>query len=201
MSARPVLVFATQNAKKVVEVQAALPLLEVRSLAAFPEVVMPPEDGETFEANAAEKARHVAAALGLPALGDDSGLVVDALDGAPGVLSARYAEGSDRDRYEKLLRALSGVPEQERTARFVCALAFATPGGEVELVRGVTEGRILEAPRGAAGFGYDPVFLVGAGPRTMAELSLEEKNEVSHRGRALRALRSRLASHFSLEQG
>jgi XTP/dITP diphosphohydrolase len=197
---RPVLVLATGNAKKVVEVQGYLPALEVRSLADHPSIAMPPEDGETFEENAAAKALHVARALGLPVLADDSGLEVDALGGAPGVRSARYAEGSDRDRVVKLLGALEGVPPAARGARFVCALALATPDGRVERVRGTVEGSILAEARGEGGFGYDPVFLVGGGGRTMAELTLAEKNAISHRGRALAAMRPLLGAYFSLEQ-
>lgn len=196
----PVLVVATKNAGKAVEIQAALPGLEIRTLADHPELEMPPETGETFEANAAAKALYVAQQLGCPALADDSGLVVDALGGAPGVRSARYAEGSDSDRVKKLLLALEGVPDDQRTARFASAVAFARPGEPVELALGFTEGRIGRQPRGEGGFGYDPVFITEDGRRTMAELTLEEKNAISHRGRALRAILPHLAAHFSLEQ-
>ena len=134
-----------------------------------------------------------------PALADDSGLVVDALEGAPGVYSARYAPGSDADRYTKLLTELERVPDEQRTARFVCVMAFALPGGEVFTAEGAVEGRIGRGPIGDGGFGYDPVFVVAEDEdaRTMAQLSQTEKNALSHRGRALRAILPRVKAHFS----
>jgi len=139
----------------------------------------------------------VARLLGVPALADDSGLEVDALGGAPGVRSARYAEGSDRDRWEKLLAALEDVPQERRQARFVCAMALAAPGRETVVVRGTCEGEILRAPSGEGGFGYDPVFLPRGQSRTMAELHRDEKGAISHRGRALRAIEAQLAALFA----
>ncbi len=160
----------------------------------FPEATEPKETDESFEANALLKARAAAEASGLWALGDDSGLCVDALGGRPGVLSARYAPGPDQERWKKLLGELEGLPPERRTARFVCALALASPGGQTHLESGTCEGRIALAPRGVHGFGFDPVFEVAGDPagRTMAELSTAEKREVSHRGRAFLALEPHL---------
>jgi XTP/dITP diphosphohydrolase len=157
------------------------------------------EDGDTFEANALAKARQAARAAGLPAIADDSGLEVEVLGGAPGVFSARYAgEPSDDARNNaKLLEALSGVPAAERGARFRCVAAFVDEAGAVELTRaGDCAGEILEAPRGTDGFGYDPLFLVPSLGRTMAELPLEEKNRLSHRAAAFRALAAALAAGY-----
>jgi XTP/dITP diphosphohydrolase len=154
----------------------------------------PPETGETFAANARAKAIHVTAETGLPALADDSGLVVDALGGAPGVYSARYGgpDATDTDRYALLLDALQGVSPEARTARFVAVLALSLPGGTVIDAEGRLEGAIANAARGTNGFGYDPIFLVGDTDRTLAELTDDEKNGISHRARALAALRPRL---------
>lgn len=199
MSDKPtVLVLATGNAKKAKEVRALLPGLEVHTLAEHPHVEPAVEDAETFVGNAVKKAEHTAKALGIAVLADDSGLVVDALEGAPGVRSARYAEGDDRARWEKLLRALEHVPATERTARFVCALALAIPGEATITVEGTCEGHIALGPRGEGGFGYDPVFLVGDRGVAMAELSMDEKNVVSHRAKALVQMRPHLEQHFFL---
>jgi len=147
------------------------------------------ETGETFAENAILKARAFAEASGLLTLADDSGLEVDALDGAPGVRSARYAGpgASDEDRYRLLLRRLAGVPAEGRTARFRCVVALATPEGEVQTAEGRCEGVIGFEPRGTHGFGYDPVFYMPDRGRTMAELLPEVKNRISHRARAARA--------------
>lgn len=147
------------------------------------------ETGETFAENAILKARVYAEASGLLTLADDSGLEVDALDGAPGVRSARYAGpgASDEDRYRLLLRRLAGVPAEGRTARFRCVVALATPEGEVQTAEGCCEGVIGFEPRGTHGFGYDPVFYMPDRGQTMAELLPEVKNRVSHRARAARA--------------
>ena len=150
------------------------------------------ETGETFQANARIKALAYAQASGLPCLADDSGLEVDALDGAPGVHSARYAgpDTTDVDRYRKLLDALADTPVGQRSARFRCVVALALPDGTVRTASGTCEGEIGFVPRGEHGFGYDPIFIVeGHGGRTMAELSPEVKNEISHRARALMAIR------------
>jgi len=149
------------------------------------------EDGDTFEANALAKARQAAAATGLPAIADDSGLEVDALGGAPGVYSARYAgEPSDDGRNNrKLLAALHDLRASPPTARFRCVAAYVDLARGVEIVRaGACEGEILDAPRGRLGFGYDPLFLIPNLGRTMAELPLDEKNQISHRAIAFRAL-------------
>jgi XTP/dITP diphosphohydrolase len=147
------------------------------------------ESGTTFAENAILKARAYAEASGLLTLADDSGLEVDALGGAPGVRSARYAgEGaSDADRYRLLLRHLADVPEKERTARFRCVVAIATPGGDVHTAEGRCEGLIGFEPRGTHGFGYDPVFYMPDRGQTMAELPAEVKNRISHRARAIQA--------------
>lgn len=145
------------------------------------------ETEDTFAANAILKARAYCEASGLLTLADDSGLVVDALEGAPGVYSARYGAPevtTDRGRYEKLLAALQDVPLEKRTARFKCVVALAAPDQEIVTVEGKIEGRIAFSPRGSNGFGYDPVFLLSDG-RTLAELPSAEKNRISHRGNAL----------------
>lgn len=149
------------------------------------------ESGQTFAEIAAQKALAYARAGGMPALADDSGLEVDALAGAPGIHTARYAGpgASDEDRYRKLLSELAGVPPERRTARFRCAVAVAHPDGRVDVTEGTCEGRITLAPRGDNGFGYDPVFYLSEHGRTMAELPSEIKNRISHRGRALQAAR------------
>jgi len=191
--ARPRLLFATTNKGKLRELRELVgDAVEVVSLADLPPVPEPEEDGDTFEANAVKKALEYARATGLPALADDSGLCVDALDGRPGVLSARYAEGDDKARYEKLLGELTGVPDDRRTASFRCALALAWPDGRTHVEEGRCEGRIGHAPRGAHGFGYDPVFVFPDTGRTMSELTSEEKSAVSHRGAAFRKMKPRL---------
>jgi XTP/dITP diphosphohydrolase len=186
------LLLATGNRGKAAEAAAILgegagERLEVLTLADLPRLDAPEETGATFLENARIKARAGAAGSGLPTIGEDSGLEVDALGGAPGVLSARYAEGGDRARCEKLLREMAGVPARLRSARFVCAAVLAFPDGREESAEGSCKGAIAPAPLGAGGFGYDPVFLLPDG-RTMAELAPEEKNAISHRGRALRRL-------------
>ena len=156
------------------------------------------ETGSTFRENALLKARAWAEASGLVSLADDSGLEVDALGGAPGVLSARYGgEGlDDGGRCRRLLRALDGIPPRERGGRFRCCLAAASPDGRLATAEGVCEGRILEAPMGRGGFGYDPVFFAAEAGRGMAELSADEKGAISHRGRALGAIRPLLLERF-----
>ena len=150
------------------------------------------ESGETFEENASLKAKACASISDLLALADDSGLEVDALGGEPGVLSARYAgEGaSDRERIEYLLSKLDNVPWEQRVARFRCVIAIASPNGEVTLCQGECPGIIALEPRGEGGFGYDPVFYLPQLDKTMAQLSMEQKNEVSHRGKTARAARN-----------
>ncbi len=149
------------------------------------------EDEATFEGNALAKARQAAAACALPAIADDSGIEVDALAGAPGVYSARWSgEPCDDARNNaKMLRELGGVPAPRRTARYRCVAAFVDPARGLEVTRsGACEGRILDAPRGTGGFGYDPLFFIESLDRTMAEITLDEKNRLSHRAQAFRAL-------------
>jgi XTP/dITP diphosphohydrolase len=194
----PRLVLATGNAGKLRELSALLApwRVEVLPQSEFTSIAVE-ETGLTFVENAILKARHAAAASGLPAIADDSGLEVDVLDGAPGVRSARYAgEGAgDEANNARLLEALADVPDDARTARYRCAMVFLRhPDDPAPLVRqSAWEGRIVRAPRGAGGFGYDPLFLVAGDVRTAAEYTAEEKNRVSHRGRALRALVEALA--------
>jgi XTP/dITP diphosphohydrolase len=180
------LVLSTRNPHKLREFEALLAPHRVVPLP--PEVELPPETGETFEENAAAKARAAALATGLPAVADDSGIAAAALGGRPGVRSARYAgEGaSDEDNLAKLLRE---VPEDDRRVAYVCALAFATPEGDVHVLEERCEGTLSDSPRGDAGFGYDPAFVPSDRDdgRTMSELTQEEKDAVSHRGRAARA--------------
>ena len=191
-------VLASSNPGKLSELRA---LLKPAGLQVVPQDVLgvePPEEtGVTFVENALIKARAACAATGLPALADDSGVVVDALGGAPGVRSARYAgEGaSDSDNLATLLEALAGVDPPERGAAFVCAIVYLRHAQDPcpIVCEGVWRGRILDAPRGDGGFGYDPVFFVETLNRTAAELSRAEKNTVSHRGQALAQLLDRLA--------
>ena len=194
------IVLATRNAGKIRELEAPLRTfgLSVLGLDAFPELPEVEETGETFEANALLKAKAAAEGSGLVAVADDSGLMVDALGGAPGVRSARYGadhtpafpgESQDARNIRKLLDALAEMPEERRGARFVTVMAVCKPGGADPLiVRGEWEGRILAAPRGSGGFGYDPVFFDPVAGRAAAELTPEEKLARSHRGRALREL-------------
>lgn len=201
MSAVPRVVVATGNAHKLAEIRAILTahgvdveLVPMTDLG----VPSPPEDGDTFEANALIKARTCAAATGLVALADDSGLAVDALDGAPGVYSARYAgpEADDEANNAKLLAAVGDVPADERTARFVCAAAAVLPDGREVVVRGEMPGHVVDPPRGRHGFGYDPLFVADAtsDDRTNGELTPPEKDAISHRGAAFRELADRLPS-------
>jgi XTP/dITP diphosphohydrolase len=187
------LVVATLNKGKLKEIRAILADLpvEVLSLMDYPELPPVVEDGETFEANAAKKALHVATSTGYLTLADDSGIEVDALGGAPGVQSARFAgpEATDAANNAKLLRLMEAVPEERRTARFRCVMALATPEGRVEVAEGVCEGRLSRREMGDKGFGYDPLFFVPEYGMTFGELPEGIKNAISHRGRALAAAR------------
>ena len=196
------LVMASRNPGKVRELGEILKDLDLSllSLTDFPELPEIPEEGATFRENAAAKARETARLTGLPALADDSGLEVEALGGAPGVFSARYAQDrthpaapTDQDNWRKLLQELQGVPWEQRRARFVCEIALALPDGRLFTARGECPGIIAYEPKGSQGFGYDPVFWVPDFGRTMAELGPERKNRISHRARALTALREMLA--------
>lgn len=183
------LVLATRNRHKGEELSALLADLgiRIRTLEEFPDAPDVVEDGETCEANAIKKATVVARHTGLLAVADDTGLMVEALDGRPGVLAARYAgeQATYEDNWRKLLRELKDVPPERRQARFVTVAAIARPSGDVKAVEGVLEGLITDAPAGSEGFGYDPVFWVPELGRTLAQLSPDEKNRVSHRARAL----------------
>ena len=199
-----ILVLATRNPHKVDEMRvllAGLPV-ELVGLNAFPDAPEPEETGETFAENARIKAVSAARATGHLALADDSGICIDALGGRPGVFSARWAgPGSGAPQWiAKTLAELANVPDEERTARYVCALALAAPDGTLLAEsEGDFAGRIAHAPRGARGFGYDPIFFVNGDPagRTAAELPEAEKNALSHRGKAIRALIPLLAASLS----
>ena len=202
------IVVATRNQGKLVEIRALLADLDGARVLAIDEVGVPvpevEEDGATFRDNALKKARVVAQATGMIALADDSGLEVDALDGLPGVRSARYAgeRASDGANNAKLLSALAEVPRGQRGARFRTVVALVDPaGGEPETAEGTCEGAILEAPRGDGGFGYDPLFWCPELGSTFAEATREAKSSVSHRGRALRALAPALRAAVLAKRG
>ncbi len=182
------LVLATRNRHKGEELAALLGDLglRIRILDEFPGIPDVIEDGDTCEANAVKKARAIADATGLPAVADDTGLEVDALGGRPGVYAARYAgeHATYEDNCRKLLRELAGVPQKRRTARFVTVAAIALPSDGVHIATGQLEGLITEEPAGSQGFGYDPVFFVPELGKTLAEVSAEIKNRVSHRAKA-----------------
>ncbi|UOR12120.1 XTP/dITP diphosphatase [Halobacillus amylolyticus] len=184
------LVIATKNAGKVEEFRDMFSKyqISVKSLLDFDQEIDDiVEDGETFEENATIKAETIAAEFEIPVVADDSGLEIDALDGAPGIYSARYAgeDKNDQRNLEKALRELNNVPDQKRTARFVCAVAVARPGHETFTVRGTCEGTIARHPKGEGGFGYDPIFVPLHSDRTMAEHTSDEKNSISHRKHAI----------------
>jgi len=187
------LLVATGNPGKLAEIQTLLAPAGIRIVAPAEAGWDPrvPEDGATLEANALLKARAGCRATGLPTLADDSGLFVEALDGAPGVHSARYAGPAEDPAANcaKLLQALSGVPAEERGAAFRCVIALVLPEGPEHLFQGACAGRIAAAPRGTGGFGYDPLFEVVEAQATFAEMPGEQKHGFSHRGRALAALR------------
>lgn len=195
------LVLATTNKGKVAELRellAGLPVC-VCGLDDYPQAPEVEETGVTFAENAALKARTIGEYTGELTLADDSGLEVDALGGEPGVYSARYGQPgwNDRQRYEYVLSKLAGVPENERAARFRCAVALFDPvANRMELADGAVEGRILDEPRGANGFGYDPVFFLAEYRKTMAELGPEQKNRLSHRARAIAAILPTLRRHL-----
>ena len=190
---RAILVLGTLNAAKGRELVSLLGdvRLQVRLLADYPGARLPEETGQTYAENALAKARAAADFTGELSLGDDSGLEVDALGGEPGLYTARFGGAGldDRGRWALLLDRLRGVELAQRTARFRCVVALAGPGRAEQVVEGVAEGVIATAPRGSGGFGYDPVFFYPPLGRTFAEISDEEKARVSHRGRALAALR------------
>ena len=189
------LLVASRNAKKLAELNrilaaehvAGITVLGLADVPAFPEA---PETGATFEENAVAKARDAVAATGLPTIADDSGIAVDALNGMPGVLSARWAggHGDDQANLDLVLAQLRDVPDERRGAAFVCAAALVTPDGTETVVRGEWRGTLIRESRGTNGFGYDPIFLPEGYEITSAEMSSSEKDGLSHRGRALRLL-------------
>jgi XTP/dITP diphosphohydrolase len=197
MSARVVL--ATRNNHKVAELRRILAdadvQVELLGTDEFPDLPDVPETGSTFAANALLKARDVAQRTGLVAIADDSGLCVDALNGMPGIFSARWAgtHGNDVANLELVLAQLRDVPASRRTAAFHCAAAIATPEGEERVVGGVLDGVLIDAPRGGNGFGYDPIFIPLGFQETTAEMTAEQKDSISHRGIAFRALAPVLA--------
>ncbi len=196
------LVVGTRNEKKKKEMETILADIPVRlqSLADYPDAPDVEEDAPTFDGNARKKALTLANALNRWVVADDSGLEVDALQGRPGVWSARYAGrgASDDQKCEKLLGELAGVPEKERTARFRCVIALARPGEVLFTVEGRCEGRIAEEMEGRGGFGYDPVFFYPERGCTFAQMAPEEKNSVSHRGKALKLFEARLLKRIEL---
>lgn len=199
------IVLATRNAHKVAELKAILGDLvggldlAIVGVSEFPGVEDVVETGVTFAENATLKAVAVAGATGLPALADDSGLAVDVLGGSPGVFSARWAgtHGQDQANLDLLLAQLSDVPDEHRSAAFVCAAALAMPDGRVVVREGRMPGTLSRVPRGSHGFGYDPILVVDGDSRTAAELSSHDKNAISHRGRAFRALATDLRELFA----
>lgn len=191
------MVIASGNAGKIGEFREALGHLGIELVSAAEAGVtgFPPEVGTSYDENALMKAAYASMKAGLPALADDSGIEVDALDGAPGVHSARFGGSiSDGERIALLLDRMRQRPGAPRTARFVTSIVLAVPSGDVHVFHGETRGTILEGPRGSRGFGYDPIFYVEAMGKTFAEATLEEKRQNSHRGRALRAFTEWLAS-------
>jgi XTP/dITP diphosphohydrolase len=185
----PDLVLATRNAHKVVELTRILGTT-LASLADFPDIPDVAETGSTFADNALLKAHAVAAATGLPAIADDSGLCVTALNDMPGILSARWAgkHGDDTANLDLVLAQTADVPDEARGASFICVAALALPSGQAWAVTGVLNGSLTRTPRGAGGFGYDPIFVPVGSSRTTAEMAPQEKDAISHRGRAFRAL-------------
>jgi XTP/dITP diphosphohydrolase len=195
------LVLASRNDAKVRELARILGDLPLRieTLRDHPSVPALREDGDTYEANAIAKATAVAAATGCAALADDSGIEIDALGGAPGVRSARFLgeDATDDDRNREILRRLAGLTGDARSARYRAVVAIARPGGPTRTFAGDCAGRIVESPRGRGGFGYDPIFSATDDGRTVAELSADEKDRVSHRGAALRLARAYLKELFA----
>ena len=183
-------VLATRNVGKIAELQRILAPYGVDLIGLDPDFEPGPETAPDFRGNAVAKAREAAAHTGLPSVADDSGLAVDALNGMPGVLSARWAgrHGDDVANLELLLGQIADVPAERRSARFVCAAAAVLPDGRELVVEEAMDGSIIDGPRGSNGFGYDPIFVPNGHTRTSAELTSEEKDAISHRGKAFRAL-------------
>ncbi|HXK65546.1 MAG TPA: XTP/dITP diphosphatase [Spirochaetota bacterium] len=185
------IVVATRNKGKIKEILSfGIPSIIFTSLEKYPEIGEIEETGSTFTDNALLKARHVCNSTGLPALADDSGLVVDALNGEPGVYSARFGNlKTDEERYMLLLQKMQDVPDDRRHARFVCVMALVFPDGREYTEEGICEGIIAKEPAGENGFGYDPVFYIPELGKTMAQLPLDVKNAISHRARALQKVK------------
>ena len=196
----PKIVIASHNQKKIEEMRRILEQagleIEILGTDQFPDLADVEETGSTFAANAMLKAHYVSGATGLPAVADDSGLCVDALNGMPGILSARWAgqHGNDRANLELLLRQVAHIPRKRRGASFVCAVAYCEPGGREFIVEGSMNGEIIDSPRGENGFGYDPIFVPMGHMVTSAELSYQEKDAISHRGHALKAFVKQLVA-------
>ncbi|MDO4454753.1 MAG: XTP/dITP diphosphatase [Eubacteriales bacterium] len=198
------IIFATGNEGKMKEIKMILgdldiPVVSMKEAGIIADI---DENGETFEENARIKAKTICEMTGEMVLADDSGLEIDALNKEPGVYSARYM-GEDTSYHIKnanLIQRLEGVPDEKRTARFVCAMAAAFPDGKTITTRGIIEGRIGYEERGENGFGYDPIFYLPEYGCTTAELSLEKKNKLSHRGKALRAMREKLKDHLGMQK-
>ena len=188
------LVLATRNQGKIAELRRILGGIDVVGLEEFPDAPDVPETELTFQGNALLKARAIAAHTGLPAVADDSGLCVDALNGMPGVFSARWSgrHGDDEANLDLLLGQLSEVAPEHRGARFICVAAIAWPSGEEDAVEGRMEGSVIDARRGTNGFGYDPIFVPEGESRTTAEMPPAEKDAISHRGKAFKALADRV---------
>lgn len=196
------IVLATRNQGKVKEIKKWLsPLgIQVESLSEYPDAPEVVEDRETFQENAIKKAETICAYLNKPCLADDSGLEVDALGGRPGVYSARFAgpDADDEANNRKLISLIRDIPYGERTARFRSVIALAVPGEDTLVTEGTCEGHILAEPTGDGGFGYDPLFFLPELEKTMAELTTEEKNRISHRGKALEKMRNKLVAVYNL---
>lgn len=194
------LLLASRNAKKLAELRRIMAATgtEVIGLDDVPPYDEAPEDGATFEDNALLKAREAVRHTGLPAVADDSGLCVDAMNGMPGIFSARWSgrHGDDAANNELLLAQLRDVPDDRLTARFVCAAAYADPDGTEVVVRGEMPGRLRREPAGSGGFGYDPLFQPDGQTVTAAELDPQAKDAISHRGKAMRELAARIAPHL-----
>ena len=181
------LVLATGNKNKIIEIKDLLAEKEI-DIYKVDKDFNPEETGKTFEENAYIKAYEAAKLMNMPALADDSGLEIDALDGKPGIYSSRYAE-NDEKRIKKVLEELKNIAPKDKTARFVCSMVIASPTGEILYTcTGKCEGYIIDTPKGVNGFGYDPIFYIPELNKTMAELSLEEKNTISHRSKALKCM-------------
>jgi XTP/dITP diphosphohydrolase len=187
-------VMASRNEHKIDEMRRILDAaglnLELVGIKEFPDLPDVDETGSTFAANALLKAREICAFTGLPAIADDSGLCVDALNGMPGIFSARWAgsHGDDRANLDLLLAQIRHIDPERRTAAFHCAAAIALPNGDEQVVEGIMTGRVIDAPRGANGFGYDPIFIADGYQITTAQMDSAEKDAISHRGRAIAAL-------------